>query len=130
MTQKIVQLANGPIILLDLKPADVPKIIGLADNHALDLADAILLHLVRENAAPYLVTEDAHLASVCTKFGVTPISPIDAALRQAIATWEASFLPPKGLPRILRRVHQWLSQSHAQAAQSFWSRTGAGSHLP
>jgi hypothetical protein len=34
------------------------------------------------------------------------------------------------LARVPRRVHQWLSHSHPQAAQDFWSRTGGGSHLP
>jgi hypothetical protein len=39
-------------------------------------------------------------------------------------------VPPKGLPRVLRRVQLWLSHSHPQAAQDFWSQTGGGSHLP
>jgi hypothetical protein len=41
-----------------------------------------------------------------------------------------SLLQPKGLPRVLRRVHKWLGQSHPKAAQDFWSQTGGGSHLP
>jgi hypothetical protein len=56
--------------------------------------------------------------------------PLDAVLRQQVAAWENTNLPGKGLPRILRRVHQWLSQTHPQAAQNFWSQTGAASHLP
>jgi hypothetical protein len=39
-------------------------------------------------------------------------------------------VPAKGLPRVLYQVHQWLNQTHPQAAEDFWSRTGGGSHLP
>jgi hypothetical protein len=67
---------------------------------------------------------------VCSHFGITPLSPLDATLRQAVGAWEATHVPPKGLPRVLRRVHQWLSTLHPQVAQDFWTQTGAGSHLP
>lgn len=130
VTQKLTQVANGPVVLRDLDPADLPIVLGLADNYTLDLTDAVLLHLVREHAAPFLVTDDQHLAATCANFGITPMSPIDATLRQAMAAWELGHVPPKGLPRVLRRVHQWLNQSYVQAAQDFWSQTGAASHLP
>lgn len=130
VTQKLCQIANGPMILLDPQPADLAGVLSLADSHSLDLTDAVLFHVVLENAAPFLVTDEARLAKVCPQFGITATSPIDAALRQAIAAWEAQHVPPKGLPRVLRRVHNWLMQSHGQAAQDFWAQTGAGSHLP
>jgi len=75
-------------------------------------------------------SEDQHFSSVCSQLGIMPISPLDTSLRQAVGAWETAHVPPKGLPRVLRRVHQWLSQSHPQAAQTFWFQTGAGSHLP
>lgn len=130
VSQKLVQIANGPLVVLGLGAADLPAVLGLVDAHALDFTDAALLHLARQNAARYLVTDDQHLAQMCGNVGITPVSPIDATLRQAVAAWEIQHVPPKGLPRVLRRVHSWLNQSHAQAAQDFWSRTGAGSHLP
>jgi predicted nucleic acid-binding protein len=129
-TQKLIQIAGGPIVLLDLKPTDLPTVLRLADTYALDLTDAILLHLADTNGAAYLATDDQRLSQVCRQFGITPLSPLDPALRQAVSAWEAAHVPPKGLPRVLRRVHQWLSQFHPQAAQDFWSKTGAGSHLP
>jgi predicted nucleic acid-binding protein len=129
-TQKLTQVAGGPIVLLDLDPADVPTVFGLADTYALDLTDAVLLHLAYRHGAGYLATDDQRLSLVCSQFAITPLSPLDAVLRQAVGAWEAAHLPPKGLPRVLRRVHQWLSQSNPQAAQNFWSQTGAGSHLP
>jgi predicted nucleic acid-binding protein len=130
VSQKLAQIANGPVVVLDLGPADLPAVLGLADGYALDLTDAALLHVARQNAAPYLVTDDQHLAQMCGNVGITAMSPIDSTLRQAVAAWEIQHVPPKGLPRVLRRVHSWLSQSHAQAAQDFWSKTGAASHLP
>lgn len=130
VTRKLVQIANGPVAIIDLDSSDVATVLGLADGYQLDLTDAALLHLVRRNAVPYLTTDDQHLAQVCGNLGITAASPIDAPLRQAIAAWETRHVPPKGLPRVLRRVHQWLSQSHAHAALDFWSKTGAASHLP
>jgi predicted nucleic acid-binding protein len=130
VTQKLVQVAAGPVVLLDPDPAEVRTVFGLADTYALDFADAVLLHVAQKNGAGHVATDDQHLTAVCSRFGITGVSPLDAALRQAVAAWEATHLPPKGLPRVLRRVHQWLAQADPQIAQRFWSHTGAGSHLP
>jgi hypothetical protein len=129
-TRKLTQFAAVPVTLLELDPAAAFPVLQLADAHGLDLTDAVLLHLTRQHGAGYLATEDQHLARVCSQFGITPQSPLDAALRQQVAAWEAANLPAKGLPRVLRRVYQWLSNTHPQAAQDLWSQTGGGSHLP
>jgi predicted nucleic acid-binding protein len=127
---KLVQFAAGPVVLLDLDPLAVASAFQLADTHGLDLTDAVLLHHAQLHGAPFLATEDQRLGQACRKLGVTPESPLDAALRQQVAAWEATNLPAKGLPRILRRVRDWLGQAHPQAAQDFWSQTGGGNHLP
>ena len=129
-TTKFLQVAAGPIVLLGLDAAATVSAFQLADTHNLDLTDAVLMHLAQQHGAGYVVTEDQRFAQVCTQLGITPESPLDAALRQQVAVWEAANLAPKGLPRVLRRAHQWLSQSHPQAAHDFWSQTGGGSHLP
>jgi predicted nucleic acid-binding protein len=129
-TAKLLQFAAGPAVLLDLDPATVTAALQLADTHALDLTDAVLLHLAHRHGAGYLATEDQRLAQACLGLGITPVSPLDAALRQQVAAWEASNLASKGLARVLRRIHQWLSQTHPQAALDFWSHTGGGSHPP
>jgi predicted nucleic acid-binding protein len=129
-TAKLLQFLGGPVIVLDLDEATVSAALTLADAHSLDLADAVRLHLARRQGAAYMATEDQHLARACTQFGITAESPLDAALRQQIAAWEAANLASKGLARVLRRTHQWLSQNHPQAGQDFWSQTGGGSHLP
>lgn len=129
-TQKLAQVAAGPIVLLELDSAGVAATLGLADAHGVDLTDAALLHLAQSNGAIILATDDHRLSQVCASFGITAISPLGLALRQQVAAWEAAHVPPKGVTRILRRVHQWLSQSHSQAAQDFWTQTKGGSHLP
>jgi hypothetical protein len=92
--------------------------------------DAMLLEVARSQDATALATDDTKLAGACSKLGITSENPISAALREQMAAWEAANLPAKGLPRVLRQVHQWLSRQHPQAASDFWSQTGAGSHLP
>jgi hypothetical protein len=101
-----------------------------ADRHGIDLTDAVLLHTVQERGALWLATDDTKLAQACRRVGVTPETPIDAALRQQMAAWEAAHLPAKGLPRVLRQIHQWLHRITPQIAEEFWSHTGGGSHLP
>jgi hypothetical protein len=101
-----------------------------ADALNIDLTDAVLLQVAQARGASWLATDDSKLAWACQQVGITPETPIDAVLRQQIAAWEAANLPAKGLPRVLCQIHQWLSQTHPQAAQDFWSRTGGGSHLP
>jgi predicted nucleic acid-binding protein len=130
VTNKLAQFASGPVTVLDLDPAEVATVFQSADTLQLDLTDAVLLHLVRKKAAGYLATDDQRLSQACAQFGISVISPLDASLRQAVAAWEATHVPSKGLPRVLRRIHQWLTVAHAQAAQDFWSHTAGGSHLP
>jgi predicted nucleic acid-binding protein len=129
-TQRLMQIAGGPVTLIDLTPADVTVAFQLADRLALDHTDAALLLLAQNRAAKFLATDDQRLAAICSQFGVTPLSPLDATLRQAVSAWETSHLPPKGLQRVLRQVYVWLNQSHPQAAQGFWTQTVAGSRLP
>jgi predicted nucleic acid-binding protein len=129
-TNKLAQFAAGPLVVLDLDAAATLAALHLAEQHGLDLTDAVLLHLAHQHRAPYLATDDQRLAQACRHFGITPQSPINTILAGQIAAWEAGNLAVKGLPRILRRVHEWLGQSHPQAAQDFWSLTGGGTHLP
>jgi hypothetical protein len=101
-----------------------------ADTQGLGLTDAVLLYHAQQQNATVIATEDQALALACTTFGIKPVSPLDAVLRQQVAAWEAIDLAPKGMPRILRRVHDWLNQAHSQAGTDFWSQSGGGNHLP
>jgi predicted nucleic acid-binding protein len=128
--QKLIQFVAAPIVLLDIDAAIGLSALTQADSLQIDLADAVRLQLTVQHGAPWLATEDQRLAQVCTQAGITPLSPLDAGLRQQIAAWENVNLPSKGLSRVLRRVHDWLSQMHPQAAQDFWSHTAGASNLP
>jgi predicted nucleic acid-binding protein len=130
VTASLLQFAGSPVVVLDLNLVTVTSALHLADTQGLDLTDAVLLYLTNLHGARYLATEDQRLAQACQPLGITPLSPLDAVLHQQVAAWEAAHLAPKGLARILRRVHDWLSQNHPQAAQDFWSQTSGGSHLP
>jgi predicted nucleic acid-binding protein len=130
VTAKLRQFVAGPVVVLDLDEPTTTTAFQLADTHALDLTDAVLLQLARHHGASHLATDDQRLIQACGSFGITPITPLDPALRQQVAAWEAAHLSSKGLPRVLRRVHQWLGQAHPQAAQDFWSSTGGATHLP
>lgn len=129
-TKKLEQFSTVPVTFVDLDAAAVLAAFQLADVHGLDTTDAVLLQLAISNSARNIATDDQHFAQVCAHFGINVASPLDAALRKAVATWEAAHVQPKGLARVLWRVREWLSQTHAQAAQDFWSQTGGGSHLP
>jgi predicted nucleic acid-binding protein len=129
-TQKLAQFADGPIVVTDVDEAMALAAMNTADGLGLDLPDAVLLQTARARGAAWLATDDSKLAQACSAFGLLAQSPVDAGLRQLIATWESANLATKGLPRILRQVHHWLSQTHPQAAQDFWSHSGGASHLP
>lgn len=130
VSHKLTQFAAGPIVVAAVDPSTVLTAMHTADTFGIDLTDAVLLQTVQGRGALWLATDDAKLAQVCRRVGVTPETPIDAALRQQMVTWEADNLPAKGLPRVLRQIHQWLNRIAPQTAEEFWSHTGGGSHLP
>lgn len=130
VTQKLAQLSALPIRVLRLDEAAALDAMQCADHLGLDLTDAVLLRLAQSATVSLLATEDQGLTQVCSRIGITTQSPIDSVLRNQIAAWEATNLPLSGLPRVLRRIHDWLLPLNPQTAQDFWSHTGGGSHLP
>ncbi len=129
-SQKLAQFAAGPIVVVPVDLSAILAAMNVADELNIDLTDAVLFHLTQAHGASRLATDDVLLARACQQMGILPETPIDSALRQQMAQWEAGHLPAKGLPRILKQVHLWLSKSYPEAAQEFWSRTGGGAHLP
>jgi predicted nucleic acid-binding protein len=129
-SQKLVQFLAAPIVLVDVDTASTVRALALADSAQVELTDAVLLQLAIHHGAGWLATEDQRLAQACARLGLTALTPLDTALRQQIAACENAHLRPKGLPRVLRRIHDWLNQRHPQAAQDFWSHTAGASDLP
>jgi len=129
-TQKLMQIASGPLAVLPVELPVVLAALATADAMELDLTDAVLLETTLAQQASHLATDDARLAESCKRLGITPEEPFGNALRLEVAAWESAHLPAKGLPRVLGRVHRWLEQKDADLAQSFRSQTGGTSHLP
>ena len=129
-SRKLAQFAAGPIVVTAVDPPIALAAMHAADVLGIDLTDAVLLHTVQARGALWLATDDTKLAQACRQVGVTPETPIDTALRQQMVVWEAANLPAKGLPRVLRQIHQWLYRIAPPTAEDFWSYTGGGSHLP
>jgi len=129
-SRKLAQFAAGPIVITAVDHPIALAAMHTADALGLDLTDAVLLHAVPARGALWLATDDTKLSQACRQVGVTPETPIDAALRQQMVVWETANLPAKGLPRVLRQIHQWLHRIAPQTAEDFWSHTGGGGHLP
>lgn len=130
VSQKLAQFAAGAIFVVPIDLSTVLVAMNLADTFGIDLTDAVLLYQTQAHGASRLATDDTLLARACQQVGILPETPIDAPLREKMAQWEQMHLPAKGLPRILRQVHNWLNQAHPEAAQEFWARTSGGAHLP
>jgi predicted nucleic acid-binding protein len=129
-SRKLAQFAAGPIVVTTVDALTALAAMDTADTLGLDLTDTVLLQAVQARGALWLATDDTKLAQVCRRVGVTPATPIDTALRRQMVAWEAAHLPAKGLPRVLRQIHQWLLRIAPSTAEDFWSHTGGGSHLP
>lgn len=128
-SQRVTQLASGPIVVSAIDLATALAAMSTADAQGIGLTDVLLFQTAQKQGVSRLATDDGKLIKVCHKFGITAEDPIDNALRQQITAWETANLPIKGLPRVLRQIHQWLSQNYPQTVQDFWSQTGGGSHL-
>lgn len=90
------------------------------------MTDPVLLQAARTRGANILATDDRKLVQACHQVDITVENPIGASLRQQMASWEAANLPQKGLPRILRQIHQWLEQNYQQAAEDSGSKQVVG----
>jgi hypothetical protein len=115
--------ASGPIAVIEIHLPTAIAAMKLADTLRIDMTDAVLLHTSQALGASELATDDKKLAQACRQIGITPGTPIDSELRKRLTAWETDNLPLKGLPRILRYIHHWLSQNNPQIAQDFWSQT-------
>jgi predicted nucleic acid-binding protein len=129
-TQKLQVLATSAVGVLPLDSTTVVEALELADRHSIDLTDAVLLRTAQSVGARLVATDDARLARACASLDIDTESPVAGELRSSIAEWEGGHLPEKGLPRVLRRVHAWLTGSDPDLAREFWSATAGGSRLP
>ena len=130
VSQQLSQFSAGPIEIIEVDLSMTLAAMQIADTLKIDITDAVLVQASRVQGAKTVATDDRKLIQACRQVELTPETPIDDTLRRQMASWEATNLPQKGLPRILRQIYHWLRQNHQQVAEDFWSQTGEGSHLP
>ncbi len=129
-SQQLTQFSTGPIEIIEVDLPIILEAMQIADTLKIDITDAVLVQATHIRSANILATDDRKLIQACHQIDIRVENPIENSLRRQMANCEASNLPQKGLPCILRRIHLWLNQNHQQVAEEFWSQTGSGSHLP
>lgn len=117
------------LVVDDLTPTVATATLAVRQSYAIDFNDAVLLETALRRGVSVLATDDAQLAAACTAMQIRVENPVTAAVRSQMTSWEVQNLPPKGLPRILLRVHRWLEQHDPALAQLFHSATQALSRL-
>jgi predicted nucleic acid-binding protein len=128
--ERIGDFSGGPVTTVPVAGDDALAAFAVARDAGVDLSDALLLRACGNLGVRVLATDDAHLARAAAARGLLIENPIDPALRQEIAEWEDAHLPPKGLPRVLHAVSQWLDGQSREIAESFTNATGNRAHLP
>ena len=101
-TNKLLQFAAGPVVLLPLDDTMTLSVLQLADTHGLDLTDAVLLYLTQQCRTGFLATDDQRLAQTSVgqptwHHAAIPAGCGSAQNNKAFATWENSILPRKGV---------------------------------
>ena len=117
------------LVVEDLTAAIAAAALSLRQSHAIDFNDAVLLECAHQRGVTILATDDSQLAAACASRGISVENPVSLTVRAQMTSWENQNLPPKGLPRILLRVHRWIEQQDAALAAVFHSATQALSRL-
>jgi hypothetical protein len=128
--QLVTDFAYGPIDILHIELETITAAVDLSILHDMDINDAILLQSYLEHRIGCIATDDRRFSHVCTNFGIVVENPITLAIRQQMAAWESENLPPRGLPRLLSYIHQWLKTQEPNIAAKFYDVTGQYLHLP
>ena len=127
---RIRDFAEGPVSVVPLSGAEAIAALPLADSLGIDATDAIILHTCERLQARVVVTDDMKFAQAVLARGLVVENPVNTPLRKAVAQWESTHLPAKGLPRVLNSVGLWLAGQSQATADEFRSATGGYSHLP
>lgn len=128
--QLVTDFAYGPISILPIELETITAAVDLSILHDVDINDAVLLQACIERGIARIATDDRRFAHACANFGIIVENPITPAIRQQMAAWEAANLPPRGLPRLLTYIHQWLKTQEPNIATKFYEATGQYLHLP
>lgn len=119
-------------------PLDFVSINGVCAQEALRICfgkgvesnDSLLLKASIHYGIPSLASDDRRLLEACREEGVYTQCPINEELRKEMRKWEEEKLPKRGLPRVLSRIHRWLSDANLEVAEKFREATNNMRQLP
>ncbi|MEX2717342.1 MAG: type II toxin-antitoxin system VapC family toxin [Candidatus Sigynarchaeum springense] len=128
--QRLEKLINTNIIFLGLKLQDSFKAFEIQAKNSIQITDARLFLLASAQQIPVIVTDDMRFQTFNRSQGLLTETPITQDTRNKMAEWENKNLPEAGLPRILARIHAYLSGRDPKTADLFEHDTFHFSKLP
>jgi predicted nucleic acid-binding protein len=127
---KINQFFASPLGIIDADTNTVVSALALCFEHEIEINDAIQLQMCLNLGIPSLATDDGRLIDLCKRLEIVVKNPISPELKQAMSAWEKANLPPKGLPRILHQIYDWIGARDDMLADSFRNATRNLTRMP
>jgi len=128
--EKVVQLESSSILFLETQSKSVRDILESIQQKLIHANDGRLLAIARETASEAIITDDRHFGKVIQELNLKWVTPIQDSTRMEMDAWEQMNLPPKGLPRILASIFNYLQQIAPEVARKFHSDTRNFTSLP
>lgn len=126
----VLALFDSPLRFTEIGAEDARIAMKRCIRHGLDSNDSLLIQACLRSGIPSLASDDRGLCKVSEAEGIQTQSPIEEKHRKSMQHWEEENLPPSGLPRFLKRVHDWLETVNPESAGQFLEATGKLRHLP
>ncbi len=128
--ENIQNLLNSNISFYHFTSETLLNIFEETAGSKLEINDVKLYFLALKVQAPIVVTDDGKFAKFVKKNNLLHETPISDDTRKQMDNWEKKNLPPKGLPRTLLRIHNYLEEINAEIAQQFRVDTGGFKKIP
>ena len=127
---KVNQLIASPLAIIDTDADTVVAALALCVENEIDTNDAVQIQMCLDLGIPSLATDDSRLIDLCKRLEIEARNPITPELKQAMAIWEKTNLPQKGLPRILRQIYDWIEARNHALAGGFRNATRNLTRMP
>lgn len=128
--ENIQNLLNSNISFYHYTPETLLTIFEETTGSKLEINDIKLYFLALKVQAPIIVTDDWKFAKYVKKNNFLYETPISDETRKQMDKWEKENLPPKGLPRTLLRIHNYLEEFNAEMAMQFRMDTDGFKKIP
>jgi len=128
--ENIRDLFNSNITFYQFTPDNILNLLEETARSALEINDVKLYFLALKVQAPIIVTDDRKFARYIKEHKILHETPISDETRMQMGKWEQENLPPKGLPRILSRMYNYLVDSNVNVAQKFRDDTQGFKKMP